>query len=397
MKNIFATAQRPVRGLRHAAFSLIFIATACALNGCAPESPPAPKALEAGKGGGAGKKKQEKIPVEVVKVARKSVPLRLEAIGNVEPYTTVSVKSRVEGQLNRVAFREGDAVALGQLLFEIDPRPYQAQLRLAKASLTRDRAQWENAKATLKRYEDLQGRNFVSADVLLTARTAVEVGAANIEADEAAVQTAQLQLDYATISSPLAGRTGRVMVHQGNQVKADSVLVVINQIEPVRVSFAIPEQQLAALREFARSGDVKVRAKIDGADDPQPVGKLSFIDNSVDATTGTIKLKATFDNKDQRLWAGQFVRVALDLKEQAGAIVVPSKAAQIGPKGSYVFVIKPDMSAEKREIVVERTQNDEAVISAGLEEGELVVLDGQSRLVSGSLVDIKNQAEKSTQ
>ena len=388
MKKTLSIVLRSRRGLLGAAGLFLAAALAGALGGCSKDSPAAPKKTEGRGGGKTGAKKPEAVPVVAGRVARKSVPLRLEAIGNVEPYTTVSLKSRVEGQLNRVAFREGDAVAAGQLLFEIDPRPYQAQLRQAKANLARDRAQWDNAKATLRRYEALQDKNFVSGDVLLTARTAVEVGAANIEADEAAVQSAQLQLEYATIQSPLAGRSGRVMVHQGNQVKADSVLVVINQIEPVRVSFAIPEQQLAALREAAKAGEVKVRAKIDGAAGPEPLGKLSFIDNAVDATTGTIKLKATFDNKDQRLWAGQFVRVAADLKEQAGAKVMPAQAAQIGPKGSYVFVVKPDMSVDKREVVIERVQDGEAVVASGLEEGEQVVLDGQSRLVGGALVKI---------
>ncbi len=372
--------------MARAALPLLLIAIASApLPGCSQDSPQTP----AKKTGG---KTAEKIPVVAGKVARKSVPLRLEAIGNVEPYTTVAVKSRVEGQLLRVAFREGDAVAQGQLLFEIDPRPYLAQLRQAKANLARDRAQWENAKASLQRYEGLQGKNFVSGEMLLTARTNAEVYAANLEADQAAIESAQLQVDYAAIHSPLAGRTGRVMVHPGNQVKADDILVVINQIEPVRVSFAIPEQQLTALREFAKAGEVKVYARVEGAAEPAPAGKLSFIDNAVDATTGTIKLKATFDNKDQRLWAGQFVRVSLDLQEQAGAKAVPAKAAQSGPKGTYVFVVKPDMTVEKRDIVVERTQGGEAVVAQGLEEGEQVVLDGQSRLVDGALVEIKPAA-----
>jgi multidrug efflux system membrane fusion protein len=382
MKKSVLAIPPPRRGLPPAASLVLAALLAVSVNACSPDAPK----KAGGKGGG---KAAEKIPVVAAKVVRKAVPLRLEAIGNVEPYTTVSVKSRVEGQLETVAFREGEAVAAGQLLFEIDPRPYRAQLRQAQANLARDRAQWDNAKATLRRYEDLRDKNFVSGEVLLTARTAVEVGAANIEADEAAVESVRLQLDYATIRSPLSGRTGRLMVHQGNQVKADSVLVVINQMEPIRVSFALPERQLYALRDAARAGEVKVRAQLDGAAGPEPLGKLSFIDNAVDATTGTIKLKATFDNKDERLWAGQFVRVSVDLKEQAGAKVVPAKAAQVGPKGSYVFVIKPDLSVDKRDIVVERVQGEEAVIAQGLEEGEQVVADGQSRLVAGALVEVK--------
>lgn len=334
-------------------------------------------------------KTPDKIPVMVGTVTAKSVPVRIEAIGNVEPFATVSVKSRVEGQLLKVAFHEGDAVTLGQLLFEIDSRPFKAQLRQAKANLARDRAQLENAKATLLRYEGLQGKNFVSGEMLLRGRTDVEVYAANIEADEAMVETAQLQLDFATIRSPIKGITGRLMVHAGNQVKADSVLVVINQIEPVSVGFAIPEQQLQALKEFAKTGEVKVHAKIDGGDNSRAVGKLSFIDNAVDATTGMIKLKATFDNKDQYLWAGEFVRVSVDLKDETGVKVVPVKATITGPKGTYVFVVQPDMTAAKRDIAVERVQGDESVIASGLEAGEKVVIDGQSRLVDGASVEFK--------
>ena len=386
MKTSTSAAAQAKPGLARTAILIVLaIGLVGFLAACSQDAAPGASKKAGGKG-------QEKVPVRVGQVVVKSVPLRIDAIGNVEPHTTVAVKSRVEGQLLNVAFREGDAVAPGQLLFQIDPRPYQAQLRQAKANLARDRAQWQNAKATLQRYEGLQGKNFVSGEMLLTARTNVDVFAANIEADEAAIESAQLQLDYASIHSPLAGRTGRVMVQQGNQVKADSVLVVINQIEPVRVSFAIPEQQLHALRDFARAGEVKVRAAVDGSDGPAPVGKLSFIDNAVDTTTGTIKLNAVFPNKDQQLWAGQFVRVSVDLKEQAGSKVVPNTAVQTGPNGSYVFVVKPDRTVEKRDIRVERVQDDQTVIGLGLEAGEQVVVDGQSRLVNGSMVDIKGGA-----
>jgi len=382
MKQAILSIEFKMSGLRCAPIHVIaLIALAVYLIGCSDVSNTQTQQP--------GKKAPEKIPVVLVAVKIKSVPLRLEAIGNVEPYATVAVKSRVEGQLLTVAFHEGDAVVQGQLLFEIDPRQFKAQLRQAKANLARDRAQLENAKATLQRYEGLQGKNFVSGEMLYRGRTDVEVYAANIEADEAQVETAQLQLDYATIRSPINGRTGRVMVHAGNQVKADSILVVINQIEPVRVSFAIPEQQLQALRAFAKLGEVKVRAKPDDSGGIVPVGKLSFIDNAVDMTTGTIKLKATFDNKDQHLWVGQFVRVLVDLQDEANAKVVPVKATLTGPKGSYVFVVKPDMTVVKRDIAIGRVQDDDAVVTSGLEEGEQVVLDGQSRLVDGATVDIK--------
>lgn len=365
--------------------TLIIAGILALASACSQDSAPTPSKKGSGQ---VVNKAQEKIPVVVDTVKRKTIPLRLEAIGNVEAFTTVAVKSRVEGQLLNVAFKEGDAVARGQLLFEIDARPFRTQWRQAKANLARDQAQLAYARVNLQRYEGLQAKNFVSGEILQRARTDVEVYEANVEADKASVENTQLLVEYASIKAPLSGYSGKITVHQGNIVKADSILVVINQTDPVRVSFAIPEQRLSALREFAKASELKVKAKIDGAAS-MPTGRLSFIDNTVDATTGTIKLKASFDNKDQQLWPGQFVRVVLDLKEQIGRRVIPSKATQTGPKGNYVFVIKADGTAAKREIAVERVQDDDTVVASGLEEGETVVVDGQSRLVEGALTEIK--------
>jgi multidrug efflux system membrane fusion protein len=362
----------------------LLIALLPGLDGCSGDAASAQNNRMGGKG-------PEKVPVTVAAVARKSVPVRIEAIGNVEAYATVAVKSKVDGELLKVAFREGDDVVRGQRLFEIDPRPYQAQLRQAEAALARDRAQLENARAQVRRYEQLQRRSFVSAEMLLRAHTDVEIYAANVEADQAAVDTARLRLADAKIDAPINGRTGRVMVHQGNQVKGDgnTPLVVINQFEPIQVSFAIPEQQLPALKSYAQAHPVKVSAEAGGGKEPPPTGELSFIDNAVDTTTGTIKLKATFGNRDRRLWPGQFVRVRVDLDEDRDARVIPAKAAQTGPKGAYVFVVKGDLSVEMRDIVLDRVQDDDAVVAQGLEAGERVVLDGQSRLVNGASVEIK--------
>jgi multidrug efflux system membrane fusion protein len=374
---------------RYSSFKQIFtlpllIALLSGLDGCSGEAASAQKGRMGGKG-------PEKVPVTVAAVARKTVPVRIEALGNVEPYATVAVKSKVDGELLKVAFREGDDVVRGQRLFEIDPRPYQAQLRQAEAALARDRAQLENARAQVRRYEQLRRKSFVSDEMLLRARTDVEIYAANVQADEGAVDAARLRLADTKIDAPLTGRTGRVMVHQGNQVKGDgnTPLVVINQFEPIQVNFAIPEQQLPLLKAHAQAHPLKVAAETGTGKEPPPVGELSFIDNAVDTTTGTIKLKATFGNRDRRLWPGQFVRVRVDLDEDRDARVIPAKAAQTGPKGTYVFVVKGDLSVEMRDIVLDRVQGDDAVVAQGLEAGERVVLDGQSRLVNGAAIEIK--------
>ncbi len=330
------------------------------------------------------------VPVSVAKVARKTVPVRVHAIGNVEPHTTVAIKARIDGQIVAVHFKEGDEVRAGQVLFEIDRRPFEAQLAQAQANLAKDRALLDRANEQEKRYQDLLQQKFISQDAYAQIKTNAETAAAQVRADDAAIQAVQLQLSYCTIRAPITGYAGKIQIQQGNLVKANDTnsLVVINQIVPVNVSFSVPEQRLAAVRKYQADGELQVATQIPGANGPPIAGRLSFIDNTTDATTGTIRLKAEFPNTDKMLWPGQFVDVVLTLTHQDDAIVVPPMAIQNGPNGQYVFVVKPDGTADLRDVKVERTEGDVAVIASGLAPGDTVVTVGQLRLAPGSKVSI---------
>ncbi|HKA46229.1 MAG TPA: efflux RND transporter periplasmic adaptor subunit [Burkholderiales bacterium] len=325
------------------------------------------------------------VPVIVASVATKTVPLRVQAIGNVESYATVSVKARVDGQIVKVFFADGQEVATGQPLFQLDPRPFEALLQQAEAALQRDKAQLERARVQEERYKDLLQKNFVSPDAYAQFRTNVDTAQATVRADEAAVENARLQVEYTTIRSPITGRTGKIMIQLGNMVKANDTgpLVVINQITPVYLSFAVPEQYLAEIRKYMAERKLPVEARLPDSVNTAATGELAFIDNAVDATTGTVKLRAVFENKDRALWPGQFVTASLTLREQHDAVVVPSQAVQTGPKGTFVFVVKPELTAEMRDVVVERVDGEQTLIAKGLAPGERVVTTGQSRLVPG--------------
>lgn len=338
------------------------------------------------------------IPVIVASVSEQSMPLKIQAIGNVEVQTTVSIKSRLDGQIVKVGFGDGQDVAKGQLLFEIDARPLQAQLEQARATLARDKAQLDRARQQEERYKDLLQKGFVSQDAYAQFRTNVDTAAATVRATEAAIENARIQAEYAVIRSPIEGRTGKILIQQGNLVKANDTpsLVVINQLAPIYVSFAVPEQYLGLIRKYMAAGKLAVDALPPGATDGGTVatGTLAFVDNTVDATTGTVRLRATFPNKDKSLWPGQFVTAAVTLNETQNAIVVPSQAVQTGPKGQYVYVVK-DGVALMREITVERVDGAQTVVAKGLAGGEQVVTSGQSRLVPGMKVSIKTDARKS--
>ncbi len=336
------------------------------------------------------------VPVTVATVVAKTVPMRLTAIGNVEPYTTVAVKARVDGQIDSVHFNEGDEVRQGALLFEIDPRPFAAALQQVQANLLRDRALLDRATDQEKRYKDLLQKNFISPDAYGQVKTNMDSAAATVRADEAAVASARLQLDYCSIRSPVTGYAGKIAIQRGNLVKANDTnpLVTINQVVPIYVSFSVPEQSLSDVRLHQAKGDLGVQASVAHA--PKPIdGKLIFIDNSADLTTGTIKLKATFPNKDKTMWPGQFVNVSLTLYEQPDAIVAPSIAVQNGPSGQYVFVVKPDQTVEMRPIKVARTEGDDTIVASGLKVGDRVVTVGQIRLVPGTRVDTGNPQQAS--
>jgi multidrug efflux system membrane fusion protein len=331
------------------------------------------------------------VPVLVGTVTEKTVPVELKVIGNVEAYSTVSIKSRLAGQLVQVNFKEGQDVKQGDLLFVIDPRPYEAALRQVEANLARDKALATKAQADARRYGELIRKQFVSQQDYDQARATAESLSATVHADEVAVQNAKLNLSYCYIKAPISGRTGSLIAHQGNMIKdnADTAMVVINQIQPIYVSFAIPEQNLAAVRKFMAAEKIKVEAVIAGQEHHPEMGVLSFIDNTVDKTTGTILCKATFANESKRLWPGLFVNVVVQLSTQPNAILVSSQAVQTSQEGQIVFVVKPDLTVEIRPVEVGRPINGDVIITKGLKPGERVVTDGQLRLVPGAKVEIK--------
>jgi multidrug efflux system membrane fusion protein len=388
------------------------------------------------------------IPVAVAPVEQKPMPLQIQAIGTVEAYSVVSIRAQVGGELMRVHVKEGQDVRKGDLLFTIDPRLIdsalaQAQANLAKnvvqvqqaravlerdqariaqtrAALARDEAQLRNAETQAKRYEDLFKRELVSqeqydqirtnaealtatvradqADVKSAEETvradqaAIRSAEQTVRADEAAVESAKVQLGYTTIRSPVDGRTGSLMMNQGNIVRSggttDSTLLVINQVRPIYVSFTVPQQQLPAVKRYMAEAKLAVAAIPAG--DPRPVtGVVTFVDNAVDQTTGTIRLKATFGNEEGRLWPGQFANVTLTLASEPNAIVVPSTAVQTGQQGAYVFVVKPDTTVDLRRVAVARTQGSDTVVAKGLSVGESVVVDGLPRLTQGAKVEVR--------
>jgi multidrug efflux system membrane fusion protein len=330
------------------------------------------------------------VPVSVAQVVARTVPVRLRAIGNVEPYTTVAIKARIDGQIVAVHFKEGQEVRKGEVLFEIDKRPFEAQLAQAQATLGKDRALLDHANDQEKRYKELLAQKFISPDAYAQIRTNGETAAAQVRADEAAIESVRLQLAYCTIRAPINGYAGKIQIQEGNLVKANDTnpLVVINQVVPTNVSFSVPEQSLPALRKYQASGELQVSAQVPNAGLPPVAGKLSFIDNTTDATTGTIKLKAEFPNAGKELWPGQFVDVVLTLTQQDNATVAPSSAIQNGPNGQYVFVVKPDRTVDLRPVKIARSEGDITVMGSGLNPGETVVTIGQLRLGPGSKVAI---------
>jgi len=329
------------------------------------------------------------VPVSIARVVMKDVPVRVHAIGNVEPLTTVAIKARVDGQIDAVRFKEGDEVHAGAVLFELDRRPFEAQLAQAKANLLKDKALLDHAREQEKRNKDLLAQKFISPDAYAQFATNVETAAATVAADDAAVRSVQLSLDYCTIRAPLTGYAGKVMIQQGNLVKANDTLslVVINQVVPVNVSFSVPESILSDVRRYQADGELHVAAETPSSGNPVP-GKLSFVDNTTDITTGTIKLKAEFPNVDKALWPGQFVNVVMTLTMQKNAIIAPTTAVQNGPNGQYVFIVAPNQTVALRDVKIARAEGDETVIASGLAPGDTVVTAGQLRLAPGTRVTI---------
>ncbi len=335
------------------------------------------------------------VPVSIAVAAERNMPVILRAIGNVDAFSTVAIKARVDGQIVEVNFRQGQAVRKGEVLFRLDARPFDAALSQSEANLARDKASRDQARSQERRYLELLEKHFVSKEAYTQIRTAAETAEAVLKASQAAVETARLNLQYCTIRSPIDGYVGRIMLQLGNLVKANdtNALVVINQVMPIYATFAIPEQRLGEIRRHMADGPLQ--ATVSGADargTPLASGHLVFVDNAVDVSTGTIKLRAEFENRDLALWPGQFVNVDLKLYDQTNAIVVPSVAVQTGPQGEFVFVLKPDATAEVRKIAVSRTEGDLAVIAEGLVKGDRVVTRGQLRLVPGVKVVVRPDA-----
>jgi multidrug efflux system membrane fusion protein len=338
------------------------------------------------------------VPVTAAPVVMKALPLRIAAIGNVEAYTTVAVKARVDGQIDSVHFKEGDEVKQGALLFEIDPRPFQAAVSQAQATLLRDEALLERAKAQDLRYQDLLAKKFISQDAYDQVHTNTQTAIATVRADQASLESARLQLGYSTIRAPVTGYAGKIMIQQGNLVKANdtSPLVSINQVVPIYASFSVPEQNLSEIRAYQAQRQLKVDATLANSNKPPTQGRITFIDNGTDLTTGTIKLKAEFPNTDKALWPGQFVNISLILEAEQNSLVLPSAAVQNGPNGQYVFVIGPDQTVDVRLIKVARTEGNDTVVISGVTAGEQVVTVGQLRLARGSKVNIVDAAKASS-
>lgn len=334
------------------------------------------------------------VPVNVAKAVKKTVPIQLSAIGTAEAYSTVSIKGQVNAVLKEVHFKQGDFVKKGDLLFTLDARPFQASLDQAQANLARDKAQADLTIVQAERYKKLYDQGISAKEQYdqMQANAAAQQG--SVHADEAAVESAKLQLQYCAIYSPVDGRTGALQVYPGNLVKENDVpiLVVINEIAPLYEDFSVPEQYLGVIKKYMAGGRLQIEATPYG-DTAAEVGYLTFVDNTVDNTTGTIKLKGTFANTDHRLWPGQFSTVSLRLSEEENATVVPTQAVQTGQSGDFVFVIKPDQTAESRPVKVARTLGTESVIAKGIEPGETVVTDGQLRLIPGIKVQIKAAAQ----
>lgn len=327
--------------------------------------------------------------VTVAKAVQKTVPINLTAIGSADAFTSVSIKAQVNALMQQVHIKEGQFVKKGDLLFTLDARPFEAALAQAQGTLAHDKAQAELDRVEAERYEALYKAGVTAKETLDQMQANYIAEQAAVRADEAAVQAAQLQVDYCQIYAPTDGRLGAIQVYPGNIVKQNDVpvLIVINQITPIFVDFAVPEQYFAPIEKFMDKGTLQVEATPYGDTKPE-IGTLTFVDNSVDNTTGTIKLKAKFENTDHRLWPGQFSTVLLRLAEDENATVVPSQAVQTGAKGDFIYVVKSDMTAEQRPVKVARTIGGDAVISSGIVPGETVVTDGQLRLIPGIKVEI---------
>jgi membrane fusion protein, multidrug efflux system len=344
-----------------------------------------------------GVSRRPPAPVVVASVAQRDIPVQITAIGNVESYQTVQIRSLLNGQIEKIFFKEGQDVHKGQVLFQLDKRPFQADLEKAMGTLRHDEAQAENSRLQAERYNQLEKQGVISREQADLIRSQAKADASAVYADKAAVDAARVQLQYTDITAPIDARTGAVMINLGNLVKANDTpfLVQLNQMTPIYVTFSIPEDQLSEVRRYSVA-QVNVLASPKGQSSNPSEGRLTFIDNGVDTQTGTIKLKATFSNKDRRLWPGEFVDVTLNLSTRKNAILVPTKAIQTGQQGEYVYVVNPQNIAESRALKTVGTYQNYTVVAEGLNAGEQVVVNGQLRVAPNAKVAVQNAGSGST-
>jgi len=361
--------------VRHVASLAALAALAVLASACGKDAPPP----------------RPTVPVTVAPVVQRSVPEEISAIGTVTPLQSVAVRAQVSGVLTKVAFQEGDEVQAGQLLFQIDARPFQAALDQSVANLAKDQATLVNARQEVTRYQTLVQNDLATEEQFDQFKANADAAQAAVTADSAAVQTARLNLEYTTIRAQIAGRTGNLLLREGNLVPANGTtpLVIINQIRPISVSFSVPQRYLDDIQRFSAQHrlDVEVRP---GEDTTVVLrGTLTFINNQVDTTTGTIQLKGTFDNASRRLWPGEFVTTRLVMNVETNALTVPSQAVMTGQNGSYVYVVGPDHTVKTQDVTLGRAVQDYVVIEKGVAQGQQVVTDGQLRLVPGARVEVK--------
>jgi multidrug efflux system membrane fusion protein len=334
------------------------------------------------------------VPVKVAQAVRKNVPVQVKAIGNIEAFTSVAIKSQVAGQIARLHFAEGSNVEKGALLISIDPEPFQATVSQYEAAMAKDQAQFKFAREQADRYAGLLKEGIVTHDQYDLLQSNAESLAAAVVSDRAAIKNAKIQLGYCSIRSPISGRTGSIALQPGNLVKAnDLAIVTVNQVTPIYVTFSLPEKRLAEIKRAMAAGQLRIEALIPNEPGATEAGTISFLDNAVNPATGTIKLKGVFANKSHKLWPGQFTDVLLTLASRQNAVVIPAGAIQTSQQGEFVYVVKPDNTVEIRQVTSTATTGEEAVIEKGLAAGETVVTDGQLRLTPGAVVESKEKQQ----
>jgi len=371
-------------GERRSSIFFFFLVAILFLSGCSSKD-------QVQAAGGAGDRPA--APVVVASVEQRDIPVQIRAIGNVEAYQTVQIRSQVNGQIQKIFFHEGDDVRKDQLLFQLDKRPFQADLDKAIGQMKHDQAQAENSRLQAERYSGLEKEGVASHEQADQMRAQAKADASAVEADKAAVEAARVQLVYTDITAPIDARAGALLINLGNLVKANDTpyLVQLNQVTPIYVTFFVPEAHLDEVRRhFAFGQQLKVLAYPKGQTANAAAGRLTFIDNGVDTTTGTFKLKGTFENKDRRLWPGQFVDVALELSTQKNAVVVPTKAIQTGQRGDYVYVVRSDNTAESRPVKTAGAYENLTLVSEGLKLGERVIVNGQLRVAPNAKVNVQS-------